>query len=141
MYHSILLAYDGSRDGREALNQGATLAKICGASVRLLAVVDWQNAVAADGTLVVVEDKDAFEVALHEGMHNLRRRGLILSARLEFGDPAEEIVRSAHEIQADLIVIGHRKQSSFARWLNGSVGASILKRAPCSILVAVASQA
>lgn len=139
MYHSILLAYDGSQDGREALSQGAALAKMCGASVRLLAVVNCQNVATAEGDFIVTEDKADFEIILREGMHTLRRRGLVASAQLEFGDPAGQILQSACDIQADLIVVGHRKQSSLSRWWNGSVGATILKEAPCSVLVAVAS--
>ena len=39
MYRTILLAYDGGRQGREALDQGAELASLCQARVYLLAVV------------------------------------------------------------------------------------------------------
>ena len=40
MYDKILLCYDGSREGRLALREGAWLAKITGAGVVLLAVVE-----------------------------------------------------------------------------------------------------
>jgi nucleotide-binding universal stress UspA family protein len=59
---------------------------------------------------------------------------------VRYGNPAEQIARSAREMKADLIVVGHRDQSSLARWLNGSVGASILHHPPCSVLVAVKSE-
>jgi len=39
MYHRILLAYDGSREGRTALREGALLARRYGAAVYLLSVV------------------------------------------------------------------------------------------------------
>ena len=39
MFKTILLAYDGSREYRAALRQGAELAQFCGADVYLLAVV------------------------------------------------------------------------------------------------------
>jgi nucleotide-binding universal stress UspA family protein len=32
------------------------------------------------------------------------------------GQPAEEIGNFAQEIEADLIVVGHRRQSAFDRW-------------------------
>ena len=47
---------------------------------------------------------------------------------------------TAREMNADLIVVGHRDQGTLARWLNGSVGASILHHPPCSVLVAVKSE-
>nr|WP_193760364.1 universal stress protein [Bradyrhizobium yuanmingense] len=37
---SLLLAFDGSPDGREALAQAKTLASRCGATVHLLAILD-----------------------------------------------------------------------------------------------------
>ena len=39
MYKRILLAYDGSVEGRTALREGALLAKQCGAEVFLLSVL------------------------------------------------------------------------------------------------------
>jgi nucleotide-binding universal stress UspA family protein len=39
MYKRILLAYDGSVEGRTALREGALLAKQCGAEVFLLSIL------------------------------------------------------------------------------------------------------
>ena len=36
MFKTVLLAYDGSREGALALQEGALLAKACGAHVHLL---------------------------------------------------------------------------------------------------------
>ena len=40
MYNKILLAYDGSIEGRRALREGARIAQLCRAEVFLLAVVE-----------------------------------------------------------------------------------------------------
>ena len=48
--HRIVLAYDGSREGRSALREGALLARKLGAQVFLLSVV-------ADKTTVAIVDK------------------------------------------------------------------------------------
>ncbi len=49
MYKHVLLAYDGSLEGRTALREGALLARQCGAQVFLLAVlVDTGIALLAD---------------------------------------------------------------------------------------------
>ena len=40
MYKKVLLAYDGSIEGRRALREGAKLAQLCRAEVFLLAVVE-----------------------------------------------------------------------------------------------------
>jgi len=52
MYKRILLAYDGSVEGRTALREGALLARQCGAQVFLLSVlVDTGTLLLADVTL------------------------------------------------------------------------------------------
>ena len=145
MYRTILLAYDGSQQGREALRQGTDLAILCKAQVHLLAVVAPGLGVtlaeaAAPSDLPEREGEEVRRV-LMEGAEELRRAGLAVETRLGTGNPAEEIGRMAHEVAADLIVVGHREQSALARWWRGSVGASLLAHAPCSLLVAVSGTA
>lgn len=142
MYRTILLAYDGSQQGHEALDQGAELASLCQARVYLFAVVAHELGVAlaeaaAPSDLPEREYQEVRRV-LAAGAEELRRAGLSVQTRLGTGNPAEEIGRMAHEVGADLIVVGHREQSALARWWRGSVGASLLAHAPCSLLVAVA---
>ena len=145
MYRTILLAYDGSQQGREALDQGAKLASLCKARVHLLAVVAHELGVAlaeaaAPSDLPEREYQEVRRV-LAAGAEELRRAGLSVETRLGRGNPAEEVGRAAHEVGADLIVVGHREQSALARWWRGSVGASLLAHAPCSLLVAVSGTA
>ena len=45
MYEKVLLAYDGSEEGRRALREGARIAQICKSEVVLLAVVDVSSGV------------------------------------------------------------------------------------------------
>lgn len=139
MYRDILLAYDGSRDSREALAQGARLAHICNARVLLLAVAPPERSVLpVEGMSLIVEyERRKILADLHEGLSVLQAQGLTCDIRLCVGNPAEQIVAVAHEIKADLIVVGHRNRSALARWWNGSIGASILDCAPCSLLIAV----
>jgi nucleotide-binding universal stress UspA family protein len=77
------------------------------------------------------------EQMLDEAEKRLRSAGCTATNEVKRGNPAEQIVVSARESNADLIVLGHRDQGTLARWLNGSVGASILHSPPCSVLVAV----
>jgi nucleotide-binding universal stress UspA family protein len=142
MYQKILVAYDGSPDGREALAQAGNLASKSGATVRLLAIIDpSENMLAAEG-MSVVPDNQRFVVqsVLDAGVRRLQSVGCAATNDVKFGNPSVQIVLSAREMNADLIVVGHRDQGALARWLNGSVGASILHHAPCSVLVAVKSE-
>jgi nucleotide-binding universal stress UspA family protein len=142
MYQNILLAYDGSPDGREALAQAERLASACGAAVRLVAIIDpSENMLIVEG-MSFIPDNQRFvtQSVLDAGVKRLRGAGCSATNEVKYGKPAEQIVLSAREMSADLIVVGHRDQGMLARWLNGSVGESILHHPPCSVLVAVKSE-
>ncbi|HJT62291.1 MAG TPA: universal stress protein, partial [Burkholderiales bacterium] len=84
------------------------------------------------------EEKKRTQTVLDEGIRALRDRGFAATGQLAVGEPVEEICRLAKAISADLIVLGHNQNTSFAaRWWKGSVGASLLDYAPCSILIAM----
>ena len=142
MYRRILLAFDGSPDGREALAQAETLASVCGATVHLLTILDPSESMLIVEAMSLIPDNQRFviEAVLDEGANRLRRAGCTATSELKYGKPTEQIILSAREINADLIVVGHRDQGTLARWLNGSVGESILHEPPCSVLVAVKSE-
>lgn len=139
MYGKVLLAYDGSVEGRLALREGARLAQLCGAEVFLLAVVNLSTGfVMAEGAMpgVVEHQQDAYREVLAEGVERLKAMGFSPTARLENGDPTNQITAVAREISADLVVVGHRHQSPLARWWRGSVGANLLEELNCSLLIA-----
>jgi nucleotide-binding universal stress UspA family protein len=51
------------------------------------------------------------------------------------GDPAEELVRAASELRADLVIVGRRGGADAPRVEPGSVSADVVRRAPCNVLV------
>ena len=84
------------------------------------------------------EEKKRTQSVLDEGIRTLRERGFSATGQLAVGEPVEEICRLASEVKCDLIVVGHKQKQSFAaRWWRGSVGATLLDYAPCSLLVAL----
>ena len=56
--------------------------------------------------------------------------------RIEEGDPVKQIVRVAEEIHCDLIVMGSHGRSGWFRWFTSSVIGEVIRKAPCSVLVA-----
>jgi len=139
MYKRILLAYDGSVEGRTALREGALLAQQCSANVFLLSVLtDYGTFLLGKAALAgaSVRLEDDFMEILNEGVARLRKLGFDPIARLVRGQPAEEIGNFAREIEADLIVVGHRRQSAFDRWWSGPKGAYLMDYTDCSLLVA-----
>ncbi len=139
-YRKILLAYNGSQEGKRALLECAELANFLQADTHLLAVASMPPSLFLTEGFVpeelLEEEKKRTQAVLDEGIQTLRTRGFNAVGHLAVGEPVEEICRMAKELSADLIVIGHNQNTSFAaRWWKGSVGASLLDHAPCSVLI------
>jgi nucleotide-binding universal stress UspA family protein len=139
LYKKVLLAYDGSIEGRRALREGARIAQLCGAEVFLLAVVEVS---AGTGTLEggfvipITEQIEIYKKVLGEGVDRLKAMGFSPTARLGMGEAGREIAGVAEEIGANLVVVGHRPDGPLARWWFSSVGTYLVKNLRCSVLVA-----
>lgn len=140
MYAHILLAYDGTLEGRLALREGALLAQTVGARVTLMAVVQEAYGLALSVEPIVSylpqDETETFQTVLNEGSGRLTRMGLSHRVRLERGNPSERIAAVAQEIAADLVVVGHSRQGPLAGWLLGSAAADLANSLSCSLLVA-----
>jgi nucleotide-binding universal stress UspA family protein len=143
MYKTILMAFDGSDEGRHALSEGAEIARLCEAEVHLLAVM--RLSVAAMNLMegsypeaALDRDLAAADAAVAEGVAELKRHGLAAAGHRRVGEPVEEIAALAEQLKADLIVLGHRRRGRLARWWQGSLGSTLLDRTNASILVAIA---
>jgi nucleotide-binding universal stress UspA family protein len=137
MYRKVLLAYDGSIEGRRALREGAKLAQLCRAEVFLLAVVEISSIMTPEAGLAIPieQQADDYKAILNEGTERLKALGFSPTSRLEVGDAGQKIAEVAEQIGAHLVVVGHRPQGPLARWF-GSVGSYLVKRLRCSVLVA-----
>ena len=137
MYKKVVLAYDGSIEGRRALREGAKLAQLCRAEVFLLAVVELSPIMAPDAglTIPIDEQTENYKAVLAEGVERLKALGFSPTFRLETGEAGQKIAEFAEEIGAHLVVVGHRPQGPLARWWFGSVGSYLVKRLRCSVLV------
>ena len=143
MYKRILLAYDGSEAGQNALLDTREMAAIAKAEVFLIAVMP--PAAAFMGGEGYVYDKEAedeerrqHQATLDEGLARLVEAGHRASGELVVGEAVDEITRYARKIEADLIVVGHKHLSSWAaRWWRGSVSKALIEHSPCSVLVTI----
>ena len=57
------------------------------------------------------------------------------TTHIRMSDPTRAIVQLASDIEADLIVVGTHGRGGLARFLLGSVAESVVRRAPCPVLV------
>jgi len=51
------------------------------------------------------------------------------------GDPTGEITKLAHEVTADLLVVGTHDYTGFERFLLGSIAETLMRNVHCSVLV------
>ena len=137
-YRTILLAYDGSNDGRRVLLEGAALAKGLGAKTHLLAVVTEKSGAAYAQSLASatpMEQTVVFHNTVDDGVKFFRRRGIEVEGHVGRGEPIREIARLAKEVSADLVVVGHRPHGALARWWSTPSCVSLLDDLHCSVLV------
>ena len=135
----MLVAYDGSREGRTALREGALLVRQLNAELFILAVVpETPGMRVAEGAYAgaMAYQDDTYRALLEEAVRGLARFGLHTKGKLVRGEPSQEISAYAREIKADLVVLGHRKQNFLQRWWSGPSGAYLTDFMDCSLLIA-----
>jgi nucleotide-binding universal stress UspA family protein len=137
-FKRILLAVDESPVAAHAADVGGELAAVLGAELAFISVVDPSQIGAPDSgvpaaDLMALAEKDAKRLVAGFG-----QRAPQGHAALEFvavGKPASEIVKTAREWPADVIVIGSHGRRGIDRVLLGSVAEAVMRHAGCSVLV------
>ena len=137
LFGTILVATDGSEKNRAAVEEAVRIGRTGGSVVHAVYVADTASLDSASADIVV---SDTWELLQREGEQALDRvRGMAGGVHLETvileGKPAAEIVKYAGEKRIDLIVIGTQGKRGIERILLGSVAESIIRAAPCKILV------
>lgn len=139
LYENIVLAYDGSLEGRRALREGAELAAEFKAHTHLLAVIKHSAGMAVgqgfEGRGLAAAEITHYQQTLDDGVGILKRFGLEATGHLVQGDPVVEIVKLTQEIHADLVVVGHRDRGALARWWRTPVSMSLIDKLNCSVLI------
>lgn len=87
------------------------------------------------------DDVNAAMRALAEFLPEHAVDGHVPAACVRFGEPAQAIVHEARAWSADLLVLGTHGRRGAARFLAGSVAETVLRTAPCSVLVVPPSRA
>lgn len=133
----ILIATDGSDYTKEAVSQGLHLAKVLGAEVTALYVIDQTSFVSfpMDSSIVSVysllenEGKRAVEDVRKEG----EEMGVKVAPVVVEGSPTRKIVEMAADF--DLVVMGTLGRSAISKLFMGSVAERVTRYAPCPVLV------
>jgi nucleotide-binding universal stress UspA family protein len=132
----ILVPLDGSAHADSALPVAQELAKAHQAEVTLF-MASWIEP--SDNPLATTREHDArhrsMEAALRKQAKPLEAAGVPVSIRAVLRYPAEGILATADQTQADLIVMTTHGRSGLRRWALGSVAEKVLRAASHPVLL------
>ena len=135
MFHSILVAVDGSEHSAWALDEAVDLARAEGARLTLITVVP-SPPVVVGGYVVSTEDELGAEAErlLDEAAARVPD-GIPVAAVRRTGPVAQAILDRVEQGEHDLVVIGSRSHGALHSLLLGSVSRAILHRCPVPVLI------
>jgi nucleotide-binding universal stress UspA family protein len=138
VFGQLLVGYDGSAGSRSALTAALRLARQTGAQVTAVTV---QHHLPRYGATVgevdeerLVEAAEARRLA-NEIQARADEHGMEVTSQVVLGHAAQELVRAAKDVGADLIVLGHSGHSALWGALLGATTERVSRHAPCSVLI------
>src|SRR5690625_1781638 len=138
-YKNILVAIDGSDASKKAFERAATLAKQHEAKLILCHVIDSRafSIPQAYDKVLIEHEKAYVKEFMNEYIEKARDAGVTDYEKLiEYGSPRMRIANDiAKESKADVVVCGATGLNAIERFFIGSVSASIVRYAPCDVLV------
>lgn len=136
MYRTIVVGYDGSTAARKAFDAALELAARDHAELHVVSVGRPSEIADDVETEAVIEHTRAYHRRL---LADLKASAATKQVKTHYevavGHPAEQIIYYADRIGADLIVVGDRGRSNFARLLLGSVSKQVTEHAGRPVLV------
>ncbi len=150
LFKKILIATDGSEHVKKAVIHAIELAKLYGAELHAVYVMDIKADCARElytdrftGGLKRVLKKDSLctelyrkegETAIKYIEDMAKREGLDIKKWIVKGHPAEEILKLAEEQSIDLIVMGTLGRSGIEKFLLGSMADKVLRNSGIPVL-------
>jgi nucleotide-binding universal stress UspA family protein len=136
-FQRILVAIDGSEFAAHALAVASNLATALSAQIGLVYVIDPRLVAGEAG---IPADK-LWGLLRREGHDLLDTAASTIPTHLHVwkflreGTPWKEVVESAREWPADLIVVGTHGRSGLTRLLLGSTSEGVVRHGPCPVVV------
>jgi len=136
MTKRLLVAFDGSPSAQKAFAFAISLARVLEAELYVLAVARPPEPADDVETEAVIESaREYFEAQFAAASEKAKASGVRTQFEIAVGHPAEQIVDRADTQGIDHIVMGHRGNTFFRRWLLGSVCKQVIDHASCTVTV------
>lgn len=139
LYRNIVIATDGSENSQRAISCGVEIAKLSGATVHALYVVDTPSIISETWT---AGKEMVHELIIREGKKVLSKvkkiiedSGVEVKEVLLEGYPSEEIINFAENNNMDLIIMGTLGKTGLERFLVGSVAENVVRNSKVPVMV------
>jgi universal stress protein A len=137
---TLLIPLDGSTSSTRAFETALKIAAAESARVAIWSIVDPLNVIGRASPNPLEDEALANARAeanriVAAAAERAKRAGIPAESHVGFGEPALEIVARAKESSVDAIVMGTHGRSGFKRLFMGSVAESVLRSAPCPVVV------
>lgn len=140
---AIVVGTDGSQDAERAIHRAAEIAKGTGARLHLVTAVpevSIREPIASSARTQQVNLGAVAGDVLARASRELEAEGVAVETHARQGDPAHVLIEVAHEVEADLIVVGARGGNAVQRFLLGSVSSKLSHYATTSVMVVRAGE-
>jgi len=139
VFSEILVAVDGSKIGKRALEVAIEEARLWKARVHVIYVVETGlfSSLPMDSTWEIMYsmlEKEGQET-LSLAKEQAAAKGVMLETYIRQGHAGNEIIKASQELGADLIVVGSHGKSEVDRLLLGSVSSFVVGNSSVAVLV------
>lgn len=136
---TVLAVSDGGQLGHRAIAMAGELAKATGSSLHLLNVTIVSRYMYPDfmNEQQVQRIKEAAQKRLEADLKHAKELGITIAAsHIGYGQTDEVVIDHATKLKAGIIVIANRTGNPVERILLGNDVESVVRHAPCPVLVA-----
>jgi len=142
LYKKILIATDGSEYTKKAVAHAIELAKLSGAELHAIYVVDIKAGCGPESCISMEVSPDRIarilsrhgDAAIHYIEDLANKEGIKTERWIVEGNPAEEILKFANKQSVDLIVMGTLGMSGIEKFLLGSVADKVIRSSKTPVL-------
>ncbi len=143
--HKILIAVDGSPYSDHIIDYGVFIAKKMNSEIGVVHINELPMAapftidpLSNEPSTMIMEVMQAQEDSSKELFKHIQKtwgKEIPLHIYAKVGKPKDEILATAEEFQADLIILGTHGRVGFDHFISGSVAEGVVRKARCPVLI------
>ena len=140
---TIMLATDGSEEGKLATQAATELSRDTGSELHVIYVLPTPAQLVGHHlygqetreSVIAGAERDAETFLKDQAEQIGSNGGKVAETHFRSGEPDKEILRAAESLGVGLIVMGSRGLGAISRMLMGSISDSVVRHAHCPVLV------